>query len=331
MTDPTHPTASEVDVDEAMRAYQRFLLIRWGLVGFSVFAVLALAVTWFKDRPVIDLDPIFRIPARPGANVAPYDVAIEVRASIVMLAIGLVGTALGVWEWFRSRSVVGMAVAVSAVFATIPEGLFQLLGAAYFPWSETEPFGELFRVLGRSVPAFVAASWFACGLLCIGAYCLLQRKPSTRTLWYLWFAAMLGEVVVEEVLLKLHLYRYYGNQPLVLISDLPLWWIPCRTVGLLLAAFLAYRYRDALHGWRSAACFVITPLCVCVSFAMIALPAWIATNSDLPWLPTQLLGLITIALGVAAFMGALRFVLNRDPLDLDYEPVAEADEFAVVR
>jgi hypothetical protein len=62
----------------------------------------------------------------------------------------------------------------------------------------------------------------------------------------------------------------------------------------------------------------VTPLSVGAVYGFIALPAWIATNSTLPWLPTQLLGLLTIALGVVAYCLILHNVLGRRPFDLEY-------------
>jgi hypothetical protein len=218
-------------------------------------------------------------------------------------------------------------VALSAAMIVFPEVFYDVIGGVYFPYSETERLGESFTILGRTMPVWIVMGWFGYGIFAFGTYVILEKRPTTRVLWYAWGAAILGDILFEEVLLMFDVYHYYGNQPLVLISELPWWWIPCNSVGVILAASLGYRFRQKLQGPRGLAMLVITPMSVTGIYGFIALPSWIAVNGDLPWLTTQLLGLATMVLGVFAFMGVLRLVLNRDPFDLDYSP-SEDGEFA---
>ncbi|MDX6231825.1 MAG: hypothetical protein QOH68_793 [Nocardioidaceae bacterium] len=323
---------AETDVPrEAVRAYQRSRLLRVGATGFVVFAVVALAITRIKGDGGTEIDKLFGLPPHPTVGDAPYEVGKQVGASIAMCCIGLVGVALGVREYLQTKSILPLAVALSAAMIVFPEVFYDVIGAVYFPWSETERFGEVFTILGRTMPVWIIMGWFGYGVFCYGSYYLFTKRLSTRVLWYAWGAAIAGDVVFEEVLLKFDVYHYYGNQPLVLISELPWWWIPCNSVGVILAAALMYRFRSTLQGWRALAAFLITPMSVTAVYGFIALPSWIAVNGDLPWLPTQLLGLLTCGLGVAVFMGVLKLVLNRDPLDLDYVPASGADEFAAIR
>ena len=110
--------------------------------------------------------------------------------------------------------------------------------------------------------------------------------------------------------------------PLVLLNILPWWWIPCNSVGAILCASVAYRYRDLLRGWRALAMFVISPICLMGVYGFIAMPSFIVVNGDYPWLPTQLAGLATIGLGIVVFMAILHMVLQRNPLDLNFIPAA---------
>lgn len=141
---------------------------------------------------------------------------------------------------------------------------------------------------------------------------------------------MAGDVIFEEILLKFDTYHYYGSQPLVILWELPWWWLACNPAGVLLGAAFAYRYRDRLQGWRSLAMVVIMPMSVATVYGATALPSWIAVNADYPWPVTDLLGLLTLALGFVTFLLIVRFVLNRDPFDLDYAPSGD-DEFGVRR
>lgn len=304
---------------------------RWDVVGLGAvaFGAVALAITYFNDRPDLVLDPGFGIPAHPTPADAPFLADNHLIATVVMCVIGLLGVALGIVRLVRTGHWMPLMVALSAATIVFPEVFYDVIGAVYFPFDTAEPLGESFTILGRTMPVWIVMGWFGYGIFCFATYTLLEKRPSTRVLWLAWGAALAGDVVFEEVLLKLDVYHYYGNQPLVLISELPWWWIPCNSVGVILAASLAYRFRHALRGPRGLAMLVITPMSVTGIYGFIALPSWIAVNGDLPWLPTQLLGLATLVLGVFAFMGVLRFVLNRDPFDLDFAP-DEVEEFTVV-
>jgi hypothetical protein len=65
---------------------------------------------------------------------------------------------------------------------------------------------------------------------------------------------------------------------------------------------------------------VITPISVMGVYGFIAMPSFIAVNGTYPWLLTQVLGLMTIALGVVVFAVILHVVLERRPFDLGYAP-----------
>jgi hypothetical protein len=58
------------------------------------------------------------------------------------------------------------------------------------------------------------------------------------------------------------------------------------------------------------------------------------TPEQAPFLPINhlvatiaqtVIGLVGVVLGVFAYMGALKFVLNRDPFDLDYKPTEDTE------
>jgi hypothetical protein len=243
-----------------------------------------------------------------------------------MTLIGLVGVIIGIRMSLRSKSLLPVMVGLSGAFIVFPEVFYDVIGAVYFPYDSAEVLGSSFTILGRTMPVWIVAGWFGYGVFTAVTFAMLNARPSTRVLWYAWGGALLGDVVFEELLLKLDVYHYYGNQPLVLISELPWWWIPCNSVGVMLAASIAYRFRHSLRGWKALSMIVVTPMSVTAVYGFIALPSWVATNADYPWLPTQLLGFATLVLGVFAYMGVLKFVLNRDPFDLDYKP-AEDEEF----
>jgi hypothetical protein len=61
---------------------------------------------------------------------------------------------------------------------------------------------------------------------------LLHNNCRMKTLWIWWAIMIVGDLVIEEILLPIGIYRYYGNQPLIILGTLPWWWLPCNSVGV---------------------------------------------------------------------------------------------------
>lgn len=290
-----------------------------------IFAGLALLVMSLKTSPDVLFDDHFGLPMKPDE---PYLTDNNIGVTIVMTLIGLSGVGLGVYYFVRNRSVLLLMVALSTALICLPEVFFDVMGGVYFPWSDSEALGHAYTIIGREMPWWIVAGWFGYGSFAAVEYLMLAARPTTRSLWLMFGASLVGDVVFEEVLLKFDTYHYYGNQPLVLLWELPWWWIACNPTGVFLAAALAYRYRDRLQGVKSLAMLVITPLCVGTAYGAVALPSWIAVNGDYYWLVRDLLGLMTLGLGIVFFALTLRLVLNRNPWDMGYAPSEDADEFA---
>jgi hypothetical protein len=237
-----------------------------------------------------------------------------------MTLVGLLGVALGVRDRRRTGSWLPLVLALSGAMITFPEVFVDVMGAVYFPWSETN---HAYTIIGREMPWWIVAGWFGYGVNMYFIFRVLLSNPPTKVLWWLLGGAAASSILFEELLLSTGIYHYYGNQPLVLIARLPWWWIPCNSIGVFLASALAYRYRHRLQGWRSLAMLVITPMSVAGVYGFIAMPGWIAVNGDYGWLPTQLLGLSVFVLGAAVFMFLLEAVLGRPPLRPEFVPAAE--------
>lgn len=298
------------------------------VAGVSVAAMLALSAL-HKPAPLgspdMDISPPFNMPAPPHST--PYESTNNIIAIVFMTAVGLLGVSLGIRERIRSGSWLPLMIALSGVMITFPEVFFDVMGAVYFPFSEDN---HAYTILGRTMPWWILAGWFGYGAFNFFIFKVLMSNPRTKALWVMWGGAAAGDVVFEEILLHMGVYHYYGNQPLIVIFQLPWWWIPCNSIGVFLAASIAYRYRDKMRGWRALGMLFITPLSVGAVYGFIALPSWIAVNSTYSWLPTQLLGLTTIALGFAVFMFILDTVLERPPLKLNYRPPVVPDSLAGV-
>jgi hypothetical protein len=297
----------------------------WRLIALVVGAMVAVAlvITALRTGPLagspdLTIDPEFGIPTPPHAT--PYHSTANVVATMVMTVVGLVGVALGVRDRRRTGSWLPLVLALSGAMITFPEVFVDVMGAVYFPWSDAN---HAYTIIGREMPWWIVAGWFGYGVNMYFIFRVLQSNPPTKVLWWLLGGAAASSVVFEELLLSTGIYHYYGNQPLVLVARLPWWWIPCNSIGVFLAAALAYRYRHRLTGWRSLAMLLITPMSVAGVYGFIAMPGWIAVNGDYGWLPTQLLGLSVFVLGTAVFMFLLEAVLGRPPLRPEFVPAVE--------
>jgi hypothetical protein len=281
------------------------------------FAIAVLATTWLHKSPAVGsrdmlIDEHFGIP-RP-----PRDMPYHQTATLVTIAwtglLAIVGLVIVIRDSITRRSPLPLFIMLSMIAVAIPEVFVDVLGGVYFV---DGPHLQVFTIMGRDMGLFVFSGWTAFGFVPYVMFRVLERNPPTRILWLLVALVGLGELVFEELMLLGGCYHYYGNQPLVVVHQLPWWWIPCNTIGCFFGAALAYRLRESLQGWRGLAMLVITPAAMLGVYAFIAMPSFIAVNAAYSWPVTQLLGMMTIVLGVAVFALIVSLVLNRSPFALD--------------
>lgn len=284
--------------------------LAWAAIAFVIVALVDTGLrTGGTPTP---LDPTFRIP------VPPRDLAYRATSntlSIVWAACGgLSALIYSIREWVKTRSLIPFFLMLSAPVIAFPGTVADVLGGAYM--ADGAHFDTI-TVIGRDMGLFIFAVWVDFGIFMFIVFTALGRGVRTRILWLLVGVACAADIASEELMLPFGSYRYYGNQPLVLIHLLPWWWVPCNVVGCFLAASLAHRYRRLLAGWRASAMLIITPVSVLGVYGFTAMPSFIAVNSHCPWLVTQLLGLLTVALGLVTWLAVLNLVLARHPFDLD--------------
>ncbi|POS76277.1 hypothetical protein DHEL01_v205331 [Diaporthe helianthi] len=277
--------------------------------------VLAFVGSALHERPAkggldFDVDPIFHLP-RPPTNL-PYSRTNNIICMTVMTAIGLTAVLLGARDARRTRTLLPLLLPLSGAVIAFPETFFDVLGGIYYPWPAEN---ASFLVLGREMPPWIPI-WFGYGSLMQVNLQLLHNKATTKTLWLFLGVMMLSDMLVEEILLPMGVFHYYGNQPLIVLNMFPWWWMAPNSVGVFLATALAHRWRHWLTGFRSLAVLLLTPMSAGAIYGFIAFPAWVAINGDCGWFWTDVLGLCTLLLGGAAFAGILDLVLGRNPFDM---------------
>ncbi len=284
-------------------------------IAFIVPVQAAMAVpSWPRMNANIQFDPVLGLPVPPVD--AAYNAVGTKWVIIGLLILGAIGVFLGIWDLIKKKSLLPLFVAASGVAIALPEVFVDIVGAVWYP---TSPNDVAFTIFGRQMGWFILSGWFGFGsVFCYLCFTLFDSGKATKWIWGTFFAAWIGELIIEEIIQAVGgIYIYYGNQPLILLWKLPWWWIPCNCGGVFLAAAIAVRFKKFLQGWKAPLMFIISPISMTVSYAAVALPSWIAVNGAYSYWVTQAAGLATILLGFVFIGLIINVFLRRNPLDLN--------------
>jgi hypothetical protein len=127
-------------------------------------------------------------------------------------------------------------------------------------------------------------------------------------LWLLFIAGIIGDFVLEAILLHFDTYYYYGWQPLVVLK-FPMWWGAVNSLITMVAGAVVYRYEEFLtHGWSQ---LQIVPIALSISAAgntVAGWPSWLVINTDLGPATTQLGGILTFVAAVWVMGWVIKYV-----------------------
>lgn len=272
--------------------------------------------------PNQQMHPDFGIPSPELAtNSRNYvDRTHSTVAVVVLIGVSLVPIGYALRRSLKEQKLLPIVVALSGSMGVFAEVYTDVLGAVH--WSHDPGHittRTVFHLFGRDMALVPVVAWIAFGaVLTYLCFEIISRQPKTKWLWAAFLLACLADMAFEEPMLNYGgLYTYYGNQPLILLSKFPWWWMPMNAGGLFLAAALAYRYRDSLRGFRSFAMFWITPAAFMAFYGFCAWPTLCAINGNYSWLTIQLAGLLGVGVATLSTAGVIHLVLRRDPFDLN--------------
>lgn len=292
------------------------------LIGFGVLVALDLLITGLGDPPSIvppvTLGANTGVPVVPTNADFPYDRTHNVFAIVLLGGLGSAGLLITIREVVRKGDWLPLFCSLGTVAIVIPEVFVDIIGMVYYPTDDAD---HAFDLFGRQMGWFILAGWFGAGAFAVTMTKALMLRPSAKQVWMLMGATCLSYTIFEELLVGFGgIYHYYGNQPMWW-NNLPLWWTPSNAIGCaLLPAAFAYRYQAQLRGWRASAMLLVVPASVAGSYAFIGMPSWIVVNADYPWLPTELAGLGTWALGIGLVAIIMNLFLGYQPFDPDSKP-----------
>jgi hypothetical protein len=248
----------------------------------------------------------FRLPQPPVDAVA--NVTVDLWATAIYSTLALCALVYGLLHWRRTGEPIIVLMLIGGALCSTVEPFVNIVGAVWHPMVNQV---TAFEIMGRGMPWFIVTGYtFYFGVLGSLNYLAFRKGVSTRQFWLWASVPMLVDVVMEELMLYWDLYIYYGQQPLILINKLPLWWVPCNSLGELLAVCLLVKAAPLLRGWRQLLIPLLVPICDAVAYAAISLPSWIVVNTPVPGWLNQLGGLATFALALLALYALAQVVPN---------------------
>jgi hypothetical protein len=285
----------------------------------AAFASPVATATGQYEMDVV-IDPVFGLPIPPvhwdGGGPGEFDPVRTAVATGCFAAIFLCALIWGIWESVRTKSAIPVCLSLSGIPCVLAELNLDVMSAVVYANSSD---GVVFSLMGRHMGWFIIAAWSAYGgLFGLAAYKVFSRPQLTnKAIWLALAMVCAGQTFFEEMLgLFNGIYYYYGNQPLTPFTQFAWWIILPTSGGVCLLSAITYRFNKALSGWKAITIVAMAPFTFCGFMGAVSLPAWIAVNSELPWLVNQILGLTSVAAGLVGFAMIMKLVLQREPLDL---------------
>lgn len=238
-------------------------------------------------------DTATRLPLPPVDTLFPMDVANVATAIYATLA--LLVFLYGLFNIKHHRGRIVLLLMVGGLLTVLVEPFLDVIGAAWHP-----EIGQntAFENFGRKIPWWVVAVYlFFFGGLGSLNYLSFERGVTRKIVWLWFFIPAAVDVVMEEIMMAFDLYYYYGNQPLIVFREFPLWWAPCNTMGEFLGITALLLLMPYIRGWKMLAIPLIFPIADAVGYALVGLPSMIAVNTQgTPWWLMQLAGVSTFVL-----------------------------------
>ena len=217
--------------------------------------------------------------------------------SVLMIGLAAAAVVAGIVYWRRQRSPLPLLIVLGGACAMLIEPIVDVLGGCWWPrvggW-------KAFTLFDTPVPVWAAACyfWYVGGQALI-TYRVLSRNPTRRSVWKLWAVFMAADLALEVPATLIHIYKYYGHQPLS-VGGLPLWWLPVNGAMALVAGVLVWRTAPLLHG---TALLLAIPLVVMgdsLANGAAGWPAWLALHSNWPQPVAHVAGIVCF--GMAALL-----------------------------
>jgi len=206
----------------------------------------------------------------------------------------LAGLALAVRYYRQEGTVAGFTCLVGGAVASLFEPLTAANGFVYYPRQEQI---TLFAAYDVKIPLFLTLSYTAeIGLGALAVWRLLRAGGGPQAIVKVWLVVALGDVVLETPALWLHVFYYYGPQPLDLWG-MPMYWAVLDGALGILPGVVEYLTQPwARKPWHQLVIVALFPSSVAFFYVGAGWPIWTLMHTDLPepWIWAG--SLVTVAL-----------------------------------
>jgi hypothetical protein len=246
---------------------------------------------------------VISLPAYPPPPTAPVGLTVPATNSTIVLValsvVGVLGLGWALVDGMRRRDVLFLAIFLGGLATSLLEPFADLLGLVWFPVHDQV---HAFTMLGIPVPLFVVIGYTNLfGLMPWIMLRTIASSPTRRRYWTMSGAMLLGASVFEWLLLRSGAYVYYGNQPLD-VWGYPMIWMTINTAACLVAALVLFRFPGFFTGARALVAIMVVPCADGAVMLGTGWPAFAAIHSDLGPLLVNLLGLVTVGLGLVLYL-----------------------------
>ena len=197
-------------------------------------------------------------------------------------------------RWSRQmRTVIPLLFLVGGLLAMFNEPIVDHNGLVWFP---TEGQWTLYETFGIPQPIWLAMAyvWFFGGQPLV-VWRMLERGVAPRTLWKVFAAIIVVDIILEHPGLYADLFLYYGDQPFK-FTRFPLWWGVVNSTTPIVAATLVHLLRPYFAGRRVFAVALLFPVVQAATNAGTAWPVWSLLNTNQPRAVVWGAGVVTIGL-----------------------------------
>jgi hypothetical protein len=243
-------------------------------------------------------------PAIHAGNPALHATLAVLVAGAILLAAHCAARAV------RARTLVPMLALAGGVLA-LPIEPFWDVNVGFTFAADTHPVA--FTAFGRHIPLYLAFIYPAfIGWGSFLGWGMIRRGASSRSLLLLcaWFFA--GDAVIEIVGVRLHLWAYYGHQPLTIARWPILFGVLNGVIPLLGGALLA-AIEKRVPGWRRPIALALAvPSAYAGIYAAAGWPTWAALNAHVPRAVDWAAGCASIAICALIAQSAAEAVGTRE-------------------
>jgi hypothetical protein len=206
-------------------------------------------------------------------------------------------------DWFRTGDAVGPFVILGGCIAAFQEPIVDSLGHIWV--RSTMP---AFTTFGRPMGVWAVLSYG--GFFGLGTYLIYRtargggsRGDIRKVVWTL----VAINLLIEPALIALHLYIYYGPQPLR-IAQFPIHWAFINVSGMVVGSLVLLKQRHWFAGRRAPLGLALVPVAVAGSSVAAGLPVFSVLNGSghVAGVVLWLGGVATILVSIAMLEGGTR-------------------------